>query len=102
MNRLELDPCVEIELWEIWSFIARDSPGAATRVVEAAWSTFRKLTLNPGSGHFCNLRNPHLAGIRTRKVSGFPNNLIFYRVKEECVQILHVYHGARDLESLLE
>jgi hypothetical protein len=33
-------------------------------------------------------------------VSGFDNYLTFYRPIPEGVQVLHVYHGARDIEAL--
>jgi plasmid stabilization system protein ParE len=45
-----LDPGVEDELWEIWVFIAEDNPAAATRLVEAAYDTFKMLAANPGLG----------------------------------------------------
>ena len=40
MGNYSLDPCVEDELWEIWKYIAKDNPDAATHVVEAAYATF--------------------------------------------------------------
>jgi toxin ParE1/3/4 len=102
VNKLTLDSCVEEELWEIWSFIARQNPSAATRVTKAAWRTFRKLAVNPGLGHPRTFREPRLKGILVHKVIGFPNFLIFYRHKKEHVQILHVYNGARDIDALFE
>lgn len=45
-----LDPVVEDELWAIWVFIAKDNPDAATRVIEAAYKTFRSLAANPETG----------------------------------------------------
>jgi toxin ParE1/3/4 len=95
-----LDPIVEDELWGIWQFIARDNPEAATRVVEAAFETFQALAANPGLGRPRAMGNPRLAGIRSFRVSGFDNYLIFYRPVPAGVQVHHVYHGARDLEAL--
>lgn len=95
-----LDPIVEDELWSIWRFIARDNPDAATRVVEAAYETFGTLAANPELGRPRKFRNPRLLGIRSFRVSGFDNYLIFYRAVNDGIQVLHVYHGARDLESL--
>jgi plasmid stabilization system protein ParE len=48
MPKYILDPCVEDELWGIWHFIAQDNPDAATRVIEAAYETFKTLAANPG------------------------------------------------------
>jgi len=50
MPKYILDPCVEDELWGIWHFIAQDNPDAATRVIEAAYETFKTLAANPGLG----------------------------------------------------
>ena len=38
---------VENELWAIWEHIADDNPDAATRVVEAAYETFKTLAQFP-------------------------------------------------------
>ena len=100
MANFILDPCVEDELWAIWSFIAADNPDAATRVVEAAYDTFGYLAANPEIGRQRHFRNARLAGIRSWRVSGFDSYLIFYLPIAEGVQILHVYHGAQDLEAL--
>jgi plasmid stabilization system protein ParE len=35
-------------------------------------------------------------------VCGFDNYLIFYREMRDGIQVLHVYHGARDIEALFE
>jgi toxin ParE1/3/4 len=95
-----LAPCVEDELWAIWQFIAQDNPPAATRVVEAAHETFKNLAVTPGLGRPHKFRNPKLKGVRSWRVSGFDNYLIFYRPIPDGVQVLHVYHGARDIETL--
>jgi len=47
MPKFILDPCVEGELWDIWRFIARDNPDAATRVIDAAYDTFKTLAAHP-------------------------------------------------------
>jgi toxin ParE1/3/4 len=92
---------VEDELWTIWEHIAEDNPDAATRVVEAAYETFKTLAATPGLGRLRQFRNPRLKGIRSWLVSSFENYLIFYRAFPEGIEVLHVYHGARDIEMLL-
>jgi len=74
-----LDPCVEGELWSIWNFIAQDNPDAATRVIEAAYETLKTLAANPGLGRPRRFRNSKLRDIRSWRISGFENYLIFYR-----------------------
>jgi toxin ParE1/3/4 len=98
--RFILDPGVEDELWAIWAFIAEDNPDAATRVVEAAYATFKLLAANPELGRRRSFRNPGLRNVRSFRVSGFDNYLIFYRTVSQGIQVLHVYHGAQDLEVL--
>ena len=95
-----LDPCVEGELWGIWHFIARDNPDAATRVIEAAYETFKTLAANPGLGRPRRFRNPRLRDIRSWRISGFENYLIFYRAIAGGIQVNHVYHGAHDIDAL--
>lgn len=91
---------VEEELWAIWKHIAQDNPEAATRVVEAAYETFKTLASTPGLGRLRKFRNPRLKGVRSWLVSGFDNYVVFYRAAAEGIEVLHVYHGARDIESL--
>ena len=92
---------VEDDLWTIWEQIADDNPDAATRVVEAAYATFKTLAATPGLGRERKFSNPRLKGVRSWLVSGFGNYLIFYRAIPEGIEVLHVYHGARDIEALL-
>jgi toxin ParE1/3/4 len=91
---------VEAELWAIWEHIADDNPDAATRVVEAAYAAFKTLAATPGLGRARKFRNPRLKGIRSWVLSDFDNYLIFYRPSSEGIEVLHVYHGARDIEAL--
>jgi toxin ParE1/3/4 len=95
-----LAPCIEDELWAILQFIAQDNPHAATRVIDAAHETFKNLAATPGLGRPHKFRNPQLKAVRSWRVSGFDNYLIFYRPIPDGVQVLHVYHGARDIEAL--
>src|SRR5581483_9494793 len=99
MPEFILAPVVEHELWAIWQFIARDNPDAATRVIEAAYETFAKLAANPGLGR---KKIPKLASFWRPFFPHhrFENYLIFYHSIANGIQVLHVYHGARDLESL--
>jgi toxin ParE1/3/4 len=46
--------------------------------------------------------NPQLAGVRSWRVSRFKTYLIFFRPIESGVEILHIAHGARDIERLFD
>ncbi len=101
MPKYILDSIVENELLGIWHFIAQDNPDAATRVIESVYETFHALATNPGLGRVGKFKDPRLKGICSFRVKGFNNYLIFYRSIQEGIQVLHIYHGARNLESLL-
>ena len=60
MGKFVLDPCVEDELDAIWDYIAEDNPDAATRVVEAAYATFRMLACNPLIGRARKFKDSRL------------------------------------------
>ena len=100
MSKFILAPCVEEELWAIWSFIARDNPDAATRVIEAAYQTFKSLARTPALGRLRKFHHPRLKGIHSWRIEGFDNYIVFYRPMPEGIQVLHVYHGARNIEAL--
>jgi plasmid stabilization system protein ParE len=100
MPEYTLDPCVEDELWGIWHFIAQDNPDAATRVIEAAYETFKALAANPGLGRRRRFGSPRLRDVRSWRISGFENYLVFYRAAAGGIQVIHVYHGARDIDAL--
>jgi plasmid stabilization system protein ParE len=82
----------EIDLDEIWDYIAKDSPANANAVVTRVERAIDSLAINPTKGH-------------TRDDSRRPNflfwyekpYLIAYRYDEKTVYIERVIHGRRDL-----
>ncbi|MGH9563323.1 MAG: type II toxin-antitoxin system RelE/ParE family toxin [Terracidiphilus sp.] len=64
---------------------------------------FRALLKLSGGGAPCRLRSPGLSGLRWVFVPGFPKHMIFYRhvQDEQCIHIVQVLHGARNLELIL-
>ena len=99
MPKFVLDPCVEEKMRDIWCFIARDNPDAATCVIDAAYDTFKTLAAHPGLGRSRQFRSPRLREVRSWRITGFDNYLIFYRSVDDGIQVNHVYHGARDIEA---
>ncbi len=100
MPKCILDPGVEDELWGVWQSIAQDNPAAATRVIEAVGEAFKALAANAGLGRMRRFRNPRHLGIRSWRVPGFEDYLIFYRGTADGIQVQRVYHGARGIEAL--
>ena len=87
------------DLRDIGLGIAEDNVEAAHRFFKAAKKTFALLEQHPGLGRLRSFSQP---GIRSFRVPGFPNYLIFYLPMQSEVQVLAVLHGARDLGKALE
>ncbi|WP_446745250.1 type II toxin-antitoxin system RelE/ParE family toxin [Silvibacterium acidisoli] len=79
------------------------SDSIAHKWEEAVHAAIRSLLTMPDRGARCHFTHPQLQAMRRIPVPGFPQHLIFYRhIREEnLVLIVHVLHGARDIEELL-
>ncbi|MCL2743537.1 MAG: type II toxin-antitoxin system RelE/ParE family toxin [Planctomycetaceae bacterium] len=88
------------DLAEIFDYLDMNSETAADKFYDAVEKTILRLLKSPDLGEFCRFDNPKTEGMRIWRVSGFPNHLIFYRSKDEMLQILRVLHGARDYETI--
>ena len=69
--------------------------------VETAIASLRTF---PERGARLNSDSPVLRELRKLHIAGFPNHLIVYRfdAPSNTIFILHVLHGAREIDSLLE
>jgi toxin ParE1/3/4 len=74
----------------------------AQRFLDAAQNTFEALAKMPKLGVLCAFRSSSLRRIRRWPVKGFENWLIFYLPRRDGVEIVHLIHGSRDIESLFE
>lgn len=81
------------DLVEAQNFIARDNPAAAQAVAQRIWDAAAKLCDNPNIG-----RAGHVAATLEWVVTDTPY-LIVYRVKNEAVEILRVWHGRRNWKA---
>jgi toxin ParE1/3/4 len=84
------------DLRSIEEFIGRDNPAAAMTFVQKITEQLRNLKDMPGIGR---KRDDLAPGLRSTR---FGEYLIFYRISERSVQVLHVVHGARDLPKFFE
>jgi toxin ParE1/3/4 len=73
----------------------------AERFLDQLISSFEDLSRMPKIGFLCGFRKPATRRLRRWAVKGFENWLIFYQQRRDGVEIVHVMHGARDIESLL-
>lgn len=100
-RRLIVATGVSDEIQQIARYIANDNPTAALRFITAVNETFSRLTVLPGLGRRWKPRHPRLHVVRCTAVIGFRSFRVFFRALPDAVQILHVLHGARDLDALL-
>jgi toxin ParE1/3/4 len=90
-NKLSRRPQAEIDLEEIWLFIAADNIAAADRLLDRIGSVFEMLAENPGAGR----HRPELGkSVRSFAVG---NYIIFYEAVPNGADIVRVLHGARDI-----
>jgi toxin ParE1/3/4 len=76
---------------DIWLHIAAGDPAAATRLVERLATGVARLADFPESGR----ARPEIgAGARSVAVGRY---LVLYRVNGDCVDIVRVTHGAREI-----
>ena len=94
--KVVLTRSAETDLEAIGDWIAKDSPRRALTFIQELRARCMALGKHPRAFPLVPRYETH--GIR-RRVYG--NYLIFYRIEETQVTILHVLHGARDYEPLL-
>jgi toxin ParE1/3/4 len=94
--RILRTPEATADLDEIWDYIARDSPAAADRVLDALSERFGLLSENPELGEL----QPLLADGTYRRFV-YRGYVIYYRPLEDAIVLVRILHGARDHESLL-
>ncbi len=89
-------PNADSDLDDIWCYVARESGSAdrADRFIESITDRFFLLSRNPYIGRSRDDLRP---GLRSFPVGQY---VIIYRIQDENVLILHVFHGSRDIESL--
>jgi len=84
----------EIDLLEIWLYIADDSVRAANRFTKKITDRFPLLARFPDIGQ---QRDDLRKGLRSFPVG---NYIIFYQRQAEGILIVRVLHGARDIGRL--
>jgi toxin ParE1/3/4 len=84
----------EIDLLEIWAFIAEENACAADELVRKLDARSHQLLGHPKMGAE---RHDIVNGMRHLTVG---NYLILYRIKASDIEIIRYLHGARDLFSL--
>jgi plasmid stabilization system protein ParE len=96
MNRYVLSVAAELDLDEIWEYIAQDNLDAADRWIGKLFDAFHLLAQTPAIGHKREDLTPF--PILFWPVGAY---LILYRAQEEWIEIVAVTQGARDIPTFL-
>jgi toxin ParE1/3/4 len=89
-----LTPSANRDLADIWMFIAADNPAQADDFIDLIDAKFQNLSRQPGLGR---RREELAAGLRSFPVGRY---VIFYLQVQDCLQIVRVLHGARDVDAV--
>jgi plasmid stabilization system protein ParE len=100
MSAYSLTPLAKEDIFEIWSFIASDSPEIADRVEQAIYDVCALVADAPMRGHSrSDLTNRPL---RFWTLTRYPNYTVVYRPETSPVQVVAVLHGRRNLRRILK
>ena len=93
-----LAPQVEVELDDIWYYVARESGSIeiADRLIDSITDRFYLLASHPYVGR---LREDLRPGLRSFPVGQYT---VIYRIDETDVLILHVLHSHRDILRIFD
>jgi toxin ParE1/3/4 len=86
------------DLFEIWSYIAKDSTFFADRVEDEIFKACELLSKSPSIGH----SRPDLTSRKVLfwNVPRYPNYLIVYRPGTNPIEIVAIWHAKRSLRLL--
>ncbi|MBD2088320.1 type II toxin-antitoxin system RelE/ParE family toxin [Microcoleus sp. FACHB-1515] len=89
-------PRAELDLLDIWDYIADDSFDRADEFLDRIEGTLQTLAQNPGIGRRREELLPRL--------QSFPigNYVVFYQAIEDGIDVIRVLHGSRDIEAIFK
>ena len=96
MKQYVLSVAAELDLDQIWEYIAQDNLDAADRWIEKLFEAFESLAQSPAIGH----KREDLTSL---PILFWPVGayLILYRVQAEGIEIAAVTQGSRDIPAFL-
>ena len=94
MSRLRISNAARADLLDIWTYVAENNGDAADHLIDEITTTFQTLLGHPKMGR---RRDEFDAPIRSFPVRKY---VIYYRLRDDGIEIYRVYHSARDVERL--
>jgi len=96
VGRIIRRPRADDDLLEIWVHIARLDLAAANGILTRIDDRLRRLSEFPNSGRSRAELSPHLRSVAVG------NYLLFHIAREDGIELVRVFHAARDLDSLFD
>jgi toxin ParE1/3/4 len=87
-------PLAELDLLDIWDYIADDSPDRADDFLDRVESKLMTLAQSSGLGR---KRLDLLPNLRSFPIG---NYVVFYQQIEDGIDVIRLLHGSRDIEEL--
>lgn len=87
-------PRAELDLLDIWDYIADDSFDQADEFLDRIEGKLQNLARNPGLGR---RREELLPGLQSFPIG---NYVVFYRGIADGIDVIRVLHGSRDIEEI--
>jgi len=94
MPRVTRRPLAEVDILEIWDYIADDNVATADRWVDRLDEQFRVLASQPMMGR---ARDELAPGLRSFP---FGRYVVFYVPLDGGIDVVRVLHGARDVDAV--
>jgi toxin ParE1/3/4 len=87
-------PRAELDLLDLWDYIADDSIDRADAFLDRIEVKLQTLAQNPGLGRRCE---ELLVGLQSFPVGSY---VVFYRVIENGIEVIRILHGSRDIAEI--
>jgi toxin ParE1/3/4 len=94
MSRFRLTREAKADARAIRSYIAKDRPAAADRLLDDLYERFRLAATQPGMGEARSELGPDL------RIFSVGNYVVVFRPMRGGIEVVRIVHGARDLASL--
>lgn len=99
--RVVLRPRAHHDLVGRAEYLARSSRAVARRFLSAMNHALDRLTQMPLIGGVWDDENEAIRDVRCWSLPDFENDLIFYRVTTDTIEVVRILHGAQDIAKIL-
>ncbi len=90
MANIFITPEAEVDLLNLWVYIARDNPATADLIYQTTQTIFETLEVMPNIDNPYRSKRSRLKGIRFFPINLFRNYIIYYRKNTEGIEIIRV------------